>query len=60
MQADLLQEARLHDALAKISDPGGDGKTTVLMGVAGREMHEIDPKKHREQAKRLRDEAKTH
>lgn len=60
MQADLLREASLHDSLAKLADPGGDGKTTVSIGVGGGELHQIDPKAHREKAKRLRDAAKTH
>lgn len=60
LQGELLDNAALHESLAKLGDPGGDGKTTVSFGVSGGEMHEIDPKKHRAEAKRLRDEAKTH
>lgn len=61
MQGELLKSAELHDALAKLGDPSGDGSTTVSFGVAGGEMAEIDPKKHRAEAKRLRDAAeKTH
>lgn len=60
IQAELLGKAELHDALARLGDPSGDGSTTASFGVAGGEMHTIDAKKHRAEAKRLREEAKTH
>lgn len=58
MQADLLRSADLHDSLAKLGDPGGDG--SVSIGVGGGELHPIDAKRHRAEGKRLREEAKTH
>lgn len=62
MQGSLLASARVHDALAGLGDPHGDGSITTSFGVSGGEMHQIDPKKHRAEAKRLRAEAadKTH
>lgn len=60
MQADLLAKADLHASLAKLGDVGGDGKTSVSIGRGDGEIHTIDAKAHRAEAKRLRDEAKTH
>jgi hypothetical protein len=61
MQADLLQEARLHEAIARVADPAGDGSVTVSIGVNGGELIPLDMKKHRDRAKALRDEPeKTH
>ncbi len=54
MQRELLHEAKLHDALAKLGDPNGKGDTKTSFGVSGGEMHEIDPKAHRAKAKELR------
>lgn len=56
LQGDLLREADLHDAIAKIVPDG----TTASFGVSGGEMHEIDPQAHRQHAKALRDKAKAH
>jgi hypothetical protein len=57
MQGELLSKARLHEALARVGDPSGDGSTKASIGVSGGEMHEIDPQKHRAEAKRLRKQA---
>ena len=54
MQRELLNTAALHDSFAALGSVG-DGK--VSLGVSGGEMHEIDPKKHRAEAKRLRESA---
>lgn len=58
LQGELLASARLHESLAKLGDPGGDGQTRVSFGVAGGEMHEIEPEKHRAAAKKIRDRIK--
>jgi len=61
MQGELLSQARLHEAIARVGDPSGDGSTSASFGESGGEMHTIDPKKHRAEAKRLRNLAnKTH
>lgn len=60
LQADLLKSAEMHETFARLADPGEDGQTTVSFGVSGGEMHTIDPKKHKAEAKRLRDKAKAH
>lgn len=57
LQQTLLSEARLHESLAKLGDPSGDGSTTASFGVSGGEMHTIDAKAHRQKAKKLREEA---
>lgn len=60
LQRELLNEAALHDSLAKLADPSGDGSTKVSVGLAGGEMHEIDPEAHRAAAKKLRTKAQPH
>lgn len=58
IQQELLAEASLHESLAKLGDPTGDGRTKASFGVAGGDMHEIDAGKHRAIAKTLRERAK--
>lgn len=57
LQRELLNKASLHESLAAIV-PSDD--TRVSIGVSGGEMHEIDPKAHRQEARRLREQAKAH
>lgn len=57
LQRELLAQARLHDSIAAIV-PSDD--TQVSIGVSGGEMHQIDPKAHREAARKLREQAKAH
>jgi hypothetical protein len=62
-QRDLLSQARLHDALATLADPDGSGETKVSMRMLGGEEVHLDKdaaKRHREAAKNLRREARTH
>jgi len=47
----------MHESIARVGDPSGDGKITCSVGVNGGEMVEIDPKAHREKAKALRKQA---
>jgi hypothetical protein len=61
MQDGLLEKAEIHDALARLGDPSGDGSTKASFGIAGGEMHEIDPEAHKAEAERLRKKAgRTH
>lgn len=56
LQRDLLNKASLHESIAKMVPDG----TTVSLSVSGGEAVEIDAEAHRREAKRLRNEAKTH
>jgi hypothetical protein len=63
MQRDLLADAKLHDAIARIADPDGTGETSVSMRTLGGEEVHLDKdtaKRHREAAKNLRQQARTH
>lgn len=61
MHGDLVRQAELHESLARLGDPTGDGKTTVSFGSAGN-LQQIDPDQHRQRAAELRKQAnrKTH
>jgi hypothetical protein len=56
MQRELLNQAALHDSLARMVPDG----TSMSVGISGGEMHEVDPKAHREAARKLREQAKAH
>ena len=57
LQRELLTEAALHESIAKLADPAGDGSMTASFGIAGEEMHTIDAKAHKQKAKELREKA---
>ena len=54
LQRDLLNQANLHDSIARMVPKGA----TMSVGVSGGEMTEVDPGAHRQRAKELRDKAK--